>query len=157
MRNQTTCTSIKSFPCRSELSMGPVWVTRINPTHQLTDPTRPSTSGTILTEPSTADKFNCLVQTHLIKPCFKCTHIILSKFWHFCCSGPDPTHQKLKNLHVTRSNPTQAMDSSGVPIEIVNEICCFWDGVYTTVVSAATFHWKLTPRRRNVISATGQM
>jgi len=34
-----------------ELSMGPFCVTRSNPTHQLTDPTQPTTSGKIWTQP----------------------------------------------------------------------------------------------------------
>jgi len=29
---------------------------------------------------------------------------------------PNPTHQKLKNLDPTKSNPTQPMDNSGTPV-----------------------------------------
>jgi len=36
---------------KSELSMGPLCVTRSNPTHQLTDPTQPTTNGKIWTQP----------------------------------------------------------------------------------------------------------
>ena len=35
-----------------QLSMGPFCVTRSNPTHQLTDPTQPITSGKIWTQPN---------------------------------------------------------------------------------------------------------
>jgi len=74
--------------------MGPFCVTRSNPTHQLTDPTQPNTSGKLWTQPDTTNngafsltvtyfytqnlsvsgtcqigrkiKFNCLVQQNLI-------------------------------------------------------------------------------------------
>jgi len=37
--------SVQRRPSNRELSMGPLGVTRSNPTHQLIDPTRPSTSN----------------------------------------------------------------------------------------------------------------
>ena len=49
-----------------ELSMGPFCVTQSNPTHQLTDPTQPTRSGKIWTQPDTTNKFNCLMQPNLI-------------------------------------------------------------------------------------------
>jgi len=36
--------------------------------------------------------------------CFKCIKIIILNFEYFCCSGPNPTDQKQKNL-----DPTQPM------------------------------------------------
>jgi len=57
--------------------MGQFYVTRSNPTHQLTDPTQPNPLqvekkfGPNLTQPNTANIFNCVVQTNLILPCFK--------------------------------------------------------------------------------------
>jgi len=47
-RTNTGPTQKHSLP---ELSMGPFCVTRSNPTHQLTDPTQPTTSGKIWTQP----------------------------------------------------------------------------------------------------------
>jgi len=47
-RTSTGPTQKHSLP---ELSMGPFCVTRSNPTHQLTDPTQPTTSGKIWTQP----------------------------------------------------------------------------------------------------------
>jgi len=38
-----------------ELSVGPFCVTRSNPTHPLTDPTQPTTSGKIWTKPNTTN------------------------------------------------------------------------------------------------------
>ena len=52
-----------------ELSIGPFCVTRPDPTHQLTDPanpTQPTTSGKIWTQPDATNKFNCSVQPNLI-------------------------------------------------------------------------------------------
>jgi len=51
--------------------MGPFFVTRSNPTHQMTDPTQPKLLqvekfGPNLTQPNTTKKFNCLMQPNLI-------------------------------------------------------------------------------------------
>ena len=56
--------------------MGPFCVTRSDPTHQLTEPTRPNPPqvgkfGLNPTQPSTTNKLNCLVQPNLIQPRFK--------------------------------------------------------------------------------------
>ena len=45
----------QEFRCRSDLSIGPFCVTRPNSTHQLTDPTQPTTSGKIWTQPNTTN------------------------------------------------------------------------------------------------------
>jgi len=67
--------------CSTELSMRQFCVTRSNPTHQLTEPTQPTASGKIWTQPDPT-QFYCLVQlqSNLIEPCFKCINITLSKF-----------------------------------------------------------------------------
>ena len=98
------------FRVDPELSTGPFCVTRSDPTHQLTDPTQSNPLqvekfGPNPTQPNTTNKFNCLVQPNLILPCFKCINVILLKFYYFCYGGPNPTHQKLKNLDPTQPNP----------------------------------------------------
>jgi len=54
--------------CRPELSMGLLCVTRYNPTHQLTDPTQPTTSGNIWTLPifTTNNEIYSLAVTYFI-------------------------------------------------------------------------------------------
>jgi len=61
----TALMSATVCPSHTELAVGPLCVTRSNPTRQLTDPTQPVTNGKIWTQPNATDKFNCLVQPDL--------------------------------------------------------------------------------------------
>ena len=58
-----------------------------DPTRQLTDPTRPTTSGKKLdpTRPNTANKFNRLTHPNLSQPYFKCINTIFKKY--FCLAS----------------------------------------------------------------------
>jgi len=85
----------------TELSMGPVCVTRSDPTHQLTDPTQPTRSGKIWTQPNTTAWCNQMLSNSVFIPVGMIL-LILSIFAIVDSTRPNPTR-----------GSTQAMDNSG--------------------------------------------